>query len=57
MRGAIPPGAASWSAASRRSVLQIATAGVACLLLLYTDVSTYVLMGIAAAIFAGVEFL
>jgi chromate transporter len=43
--------------AANAGVLQIATAGVACLLLLYTDVSTYVLMGAAAAIFAGVEFL
>jgi chromate transporter len=38
-------------------VLEIATAAIACFCLLYTKVSAYILMAIAGAVFAAVQFL
>jgi chromate transporter len=43
--------------AAHAGPLQIATAAIACLALLYTNVGAYTLMGIAGLVYAAVELL
>jgi hypothetical protein len=38
-------------------VLQVATAAIACLLLLYTRIGAYALMGVAAVVYGSLTFL
>jgi len=43
--------------AAHADVLQVATAAIACLLLLYTRIGAYALMGIAAVVYGGLTFV